>query len=53
MEEQARGGERTESSNRGMPAHILRRNREEEVSRWKAPAEACQLTFYGGIDKRR
>jgi len=53
MEKQARGGEQMESTNRGMPTHILWKNRQEEVSRWRASTETCQLTPYGGIGKRR
>jgi len=53
MEEQAREGEQMESTNRGTPTHLLRRNRQEEVSSWRAPREACQLTSYGGTSKRR
>jgi len=53
MEEQARGGEQMESTNRGMPTHTLWWNRQEEISRWRVPPKACQLTYYGRTGKRK
>jgi len=53
MEEQARGGEQMKSPNRRILTHILWKNRQEEVSRWRVPTEACQLTSYGRTGKRR
>ena len=36
-----------ESTNKGMPTHILWMNGQEEMSRWRALTKACQLTSYG------
>jgi len=53
MQEQARGGEQMENTNTGMPTHMLCRNRQEEVSRWRILTHACQLTNYAVTSKRR
>ena len=41
-----------ESTNIGMTTHKLWRNRQEEVSRWRAPTEGYQLTNYRETGKR-